>query len=165
LDSADKRAYGLELFLKAVRDDAIVAQHPYVRRKGFEAAHGAAVAPNVRSKLWKGPQRCLLVPLRAHGTGKVIAVQAISAEGKKCTFGSMTADDGTPGYLLIGNDLDPNCRLFVAEGWADIVSLVFLAYQGNACGAVAFGKGRLDTVAEQVHADLRRLPVIVEDGA
>jgi putative DNA primase/helicase len=161
-----RRAYGLELHLRSNRDDAIVAQHGYVKRKGFEAAHGAGVAEDVRCRLWEGPQTCLVVPIREHGTGKVIAVQAINAEGTKVTFGSMTAEDGTPGYLLLGNDLDPDCRWFVVEGWADAVSVVFYAYNGNAVCAVAFGKGRLETIARQIVADYpsRKRPVIIEDA-
>lgn len=118
----------------------------------------------VRSQLWQGPESCLLVPIRAHGTEKVIAVQAITGAGQKVTFGSMTAEDGSPGYLVLGNTLDLKARLLVAEGWADIVSLVFLAYRGNAAGAIAFGKSRLDRVAEQFRTDMRRMPVIVEDS-
>lgn len=150
--------------MQAHRDDAVVAQHPYLQRKGFRHAHGGGVVDGVRSQRWEGAQNCLLVPIRAHGTGKVLAVQAINPDGQKVTFGSMTAQDGTPGYLTLGNNLDPKARLLVAEGWADVVSLVFLAYRGNACGAVAFGKSRIDKVAEQFMSDMGRTPVIVEDG-
>lgn len=159
-----RRAYALELWLRAERDDELVAEHPYLQRKQFRHAHGGGLVAGVHSRQWEGAEDCLVIPIRAHGTGKVIAVQAITGPGQKCTFGSMTADDGTPGYLLLGNNLDPKARLFVAEGWADVISLVFLAYRGNACGAVAFGKSRLESVAEQVLADLRRMPVIVEEA-
>lgn len=91
-------------------------------------------------------------------------MQAINRGGEKCTFGSMTADDGTAGYLMLGNSLDTKARLFVCEGWADVVSLVFLAYRGNACGAIAFGKSRLEKVAEQLLIDSGRMPTIVEDA-
>lgn len=160
-----KRAYAASLWLQARRDDCTVAKHTYVQRKGFEAAHGAGVVPDVLCRQWEMPERCLIVPVRASGVRRVIAAQCITGDGRKVTFGSMTAVDGTPGYLLLGSDLDRACRVFVAEGWADIVSLVFLAYEGNACGAVAFGKGRLERVAHQVYADLGRVPVIVEDSA
>ncbi|MEQ8783431.1 MAG: primase-helicase zinc-binding domain-containing protein [Roseibium album] len=151
-DSPRKRAYALELWLQANRNGTAVPAHGYVRRKGFQGAHGCGV---VGSRL--------LVPIRAHGTGKVIAVQSITEDGDKRTYGGMTAEDGTPGYLLLGNDLDPACRLFVVEGWADAVAVVFLAYEGNAACAIAFGKGRLDKVAEQVAADLERRPLIIGD--
>lgn len=161
--TSGKRSYGLELWMRACRADAVVAQHPYLIRKGFRHAYGAGVAEVVRSRRWEGAQPCVVVPIREHGTGKVIAVQAINPDGQKVTFGSMTAEDGTPGYLLLGNDLDPKAPLFVAEGWADVVSLVFIAYRGNAGGAVAFGKSRLDRIADQLKADTGRRPDIMRD--
>ncbi len=161
--SQGMRTHGRKLWMRGTYEPAKVIAQGYVTCKGFKQPHGCKVADGVKSSRWDGPQSCLLVPIRAHGTGPVIAVQAINPQGVKVTFGRMTAEDGSTGYLMLGNELDPKAPAFVVEGWADAVSLVFLAYEGSACAAVAFGKSRLERIVDQFEVDVGRRPLLIGD--
>jgi putative DNA primase/helicase len=88
---------------------------------------------------------CIIVPIRDLETGKVVAVQAINAKGKKQTFGH------TKGYgLLLGNTLDKRLKWYVCEGWASAFSMVFHHQKGNGVCAASFGKGNQDIVAHRL---------------
>ena len=63
----------------------------------------------------------------------MIGVECINADGKKQSF-------GRKGFLVLGNDLDPNIPIVVFEGWASAVGWLDMN-SWNACAVVSFGKG------------------------
>lgn len=152
-----RRADGLRMWSAAKRSDAAVASQLYAVRKGLKHAFGAGRLDDL-----------IVVPIRAHGAGDVIAVQTIKPEpGRlKLTYGSVWAPDGSRGYLLLGNELDPQAPRYVAEGWATAIAIVFTLLRGNAACAVSFGKGGLEAVAEQFQRDAPpgREIIIAEDA-
>jgi phage/plasmid primase-like uncharacterized protein len=152
--------YARELWLRANKAGAIVADHPYAIRKGIGWAAGAGRAMASGSVIGKNSD-CLVVPIRTMA-GKLLAVQCINAAGDKQTFGGM----GEDGCLLLGNTLDNSIPWIVCEGWADGVSFVFHVNRGNAVAAVAFGIKRMPRVAEALAERFRPAEiVIVEDAA
>lgn len=134
--------YAAALWLAAEFADEIVGAHPYAMSKGIDWAAGAGRV-RASGRVIGSNADCLIIPIRTGATGRVQAVQAINPEGAKQTFGSMAG-----GCLVVGNTLDTSIPWYVAEGWASAVSVVFHHHLGNAVCATAFGKGRLDEVAE-----------------
>jgi phage/plasmid primase-like uncharacterized protein len=138
--------YAKELWLRSNKADAAVASHPYAVTKGITWAAGAGRAMASGTVIGKNAD-CIVAPVRTL-VGRLIAVQCINTEGAKQTFGALGAD----GCLLLGNTLDRSIPWAVVEGWADAVSFVFHVYQGNAVAACAFGKNRMDRIAEALAA-------------
>ena len=87
---------------------------------------------------------CIVVPMRNYPASAICGVECINVDGVKQTFGNK-------GVLTLGNDLDPTLPHLVCEGWACGVGL-FLQYHGNVAIYCAFGKGKLDAVAQQIEA-------------
>ena len=156
----DTQALALAIWSRAekAREDRLIAAHPYAKLKGTTHAAGAGLA-TVSGSVVGQQAHCIVVPVRRHGIGEVVAVQVINGAGDKQTFGPSRA-----GYLLLGNDLDKSAPWFVAEGWASAVSAVFHHNRGRACCAVTFGEGRLDAVAQLVagHYAPARLTLLEE---
>lgn len=121
-----------------------VAAHPYAKTKGIGWQAGAT-RNKASGKLIGSNADCIIVPVRDIQTGEVVAVQAINADGKKQTFGSIKGHG-----FLCGNDLDKALPWFVVEGWADAVSLCFHIYNGQACVFAAMGKSSMDFLASVV---------------
>lgn len=139
--------YARQLWDGADRDDGFVEQHLYCVRKGIAHAFGAGRTLASGSVVGKQAD-CIVIPIREHGTGCVIAVQAINEGGKKQTFGTI-AD----GYLLLGDERDLKAPWICCEGWAT----AHAARQAERCSVVliSFGKGRLQKVAELAAAHYR----------
>ena len=138
-------SYAKEIWLMGEWDNRVVASHPYCIKKGIEWAGGAKRGIASGSKVGKNAD-CIIVPIRKHGDGEVMAVECINAEGEKQTFGSKSE-----GYLLLGNTLDKSITWYVCEGWASAYSTVFHHQNGNGVCACSFGKGSLDTVANLIN--------------
>lgn len=150
-------SYATKLWAAADRDDAYVRQHPYAIKKQIGHAFGAGRTLVTGSVVGK-QEDCILIPIREHGTGEAVAVQAVSAEGRKQTFG--TIGDG---YLLLGDERDPSAAWYAAEGWASGYALRSL--DRHSVVIISFGLGRLHKVAKL--AAERYSPkriVIVEDA-
>jgi hypothetical protein len=126
--------------------DELVITHPYAIAKGIDSAGGAARGIASGSIIGKGSD-CLIIPIHKHGDGKVQGVQCINPDGAKQTFGSLSG-----GYLLLGNTLDKITPWYVAEGWASAYSVVFHHQKKSGVCAVAFGKGQIKKVAEDISA-------------
>lgn len=137
----DYTAYARSLWKTASCDDAVVAAHPYARKKGIAWAAGAGRGI-VSGSLIGQSADCLIVPIRANATGDIQGVQAINADGKKQTFGKVSS-----GCLVLGNTLATDLPWLVCEGWASAVSAVFHHHAGNAVAAAAFGKHNLEKAA------------------
>lgn len=145
--SEGQRSKALRMWLAADRSDAAVAAHPYAVRKQIGHAFGAGRYGDL-----------LLLPIRIHGTAKVISVQTVTTDGTKRTYGSM--EDG---FLMLGNTMRPDGDIFVVEGWADAYAV--LHTWTNTCCGIAFGKGRMNTVAKNIVSQYpRKRVVIIEDG-
>lgn len=155
--------YARSLWRRVNNDDATIAAHPYAKAKGIDWAAGAgrAVAKGSWSVIGTD-QDCIVIPIRTVADERLVAVQCITADGKKQTFGSM----GDDGCLILGNSLDRSVTWTVTEGWADAVTIAFHAYRGNAVAAVAFGISRMGKVARDVanHYQPERI-TIMEDAA
>ena len=136
--------YAAEIWLRADCSDKAVTSHPYAIEKGIQSAGGAGRAI-VNGRVIGHQADCIVIPIRNLANNKVLAVQCVNADGDKQTFGPVSGN-----ALLLGNTLDKTADWFVSEGWASAYSVVFHHYGGNACCATAFGKGNLDTVANQV---------------
>ena len=161
-ESAPKRdtgAYAMELWARANREDAMVAGHPYAAKKGITWSAGAGRG-QASGKVIGPNADCILIPIRDIRTDEVKAVQAISAAGAKQSFGAIRGR-----AFICGNTLDQTIPWFVVEGWADAVSLVFHAHQGNAAAFACMGH-HFDLVAQTVaeHFAPQRL-VILEDAS
>jgi phage/plasmid primase-like uncharacterized protein len=143
------------MWSQADRSDRAVTEHPYAAGKGLTHAFGAGRLDDL-----------LVIPIRARGIREVIAAQTIDLYGGKRTYGSMTAPDGTPGYLMLGNELDPKAPRYAAEGWATGIAITFTLLHGNAACAVSFGKSRMHSVAEQFQKDapIGEAVVLAEDN-
>jgi len=148
-------AYAARLWLASGFDDATVASHPYAVRKGIPWAAGAGRGLANGKIVGRGAD-CLIVPIRADGTGKVQGVQCIDSEGAKQTFGQVNG-----GCLVLGNTLDRSVEWFVAEGWASAVSVVFHHRMGNAVCAAAFGKGNMENTAGLLSRRYRPRRIII----
>jgi len=137
--------YALELWMKADRKDAAVANHPYAIKKGIECAAGAGRVIVPYGVIVGKNTDCIIIPIRSAGVGKVQAVQCINSEGRKQTFGRLS-----DGYLLLGNTLDKSCPWYVCEGWASAYSMVFHHQSGAGVCAMSFGKSNLKRTAHQI---------------
>ncbi|MBK8522642.1 MAG: PriCT-2 domain-containing protein, partial [Betaproteobacteria bacterium] len=140
LDKNPTDAYALALWQAADRNDAFVAAHPYCQRKGIQHAFGAARGLASGSLLGQNVD-CILIPIREHGVGEVIAVQAINSAGRKQTFG--TIGDG---FMLLGDERNTSSIWHAVEGWATGCSV----RKAKKCSValISFGKGRLQKVAD-----------------
>lgn len=152
-------AYALELWRSARTDDAVVGTHPYAISKGITWAAGAGRVVVPKGKIVGDGSDCLVIPIRSMDW-RVIAVQCINTAGAKQTFGPMQ-----DGCLILGNTLDLSIPWVVVEGWADAVSIVFHIYKGDAVGICAFGKSRMERIAQAVadHYQPKRI-TILEDA-
>ncbi len=157
--NADTIAYSARLWLASRVDDSTVGDHPYAVRKGITWAAGAGRGLVDGNIVGRGAD-CLIVPIRADGTGKVQGVQCINPEGRKQTFGQISR-----GCLLLGNTLDLDTDWYVAEGWASAVSVVFHHRLGKAVCASAFGKGNMEKTAEllSLRFNPRRIIILREE--
>ena len=117
-----------------------VSQHPNAVLKGITHPFGAGRTLVTGSVVGKQAD-CIVVPIREHGTGEVIAVQAINAEGRKQTFG--TIGDG---YLLLGDERDLKAPWICCEGWA--TAHAARQAERQSVVLISFGKGRQRKVAE-----------------
>jgi putative DNA primase/helicase len=131
--------------------DEFVITHRYAIAKSIDSAGGAARGIASGSIIGKNIDS-IIVPVREHGIGKVLAVQCISnqcIDGKwpKQNFGSLLG-----GYLLLGNTLDKTLPWYVAEGWSSAFSVVFHHQKKSGVCACAFGKGHINKVAEDISA-------------
>ena len=150
--------YARQLWAKVNREGEVVAAHPYAVKKSITWAAGAGRGL-ATGKVIGTNADCLLIPARDIRTDEVVAVQCISAEGAKQTFGPVRGH-----AFVCGNTLDRGIPWFVCEGWADAASLVFHAHGGNAVAFACLGH-HFDLVAQTVadHYAPRRL-VIMEDA-
>jgi putative DNA primase/helicase len=150
--------YARALWTKVSRDDDVVGEHPYCVKKGITLAGGAGRG-QASGKVIGRNGDCLIIPIRDIRTDGVVAVQCINAEGAKQTFGPVRGH-----AFICGNTLDQSIPWFVVEGWADAVSIVFHAHQGNAAAFACMGH-HFDLVARTVaeHFAPQRL-VILEDA-
>jgi hypothetical protein len=84
----------------------------------------------------------------------------LNGNGEVCkqTFGPI----GGNGFVC-GNTLDRTLPHFIAEGWADVISLVFHIRKGNAAGFAACGKGGLERLGRKVEEVYDAEALIVED--
>lgn len=122
-----------------------VSQHPYAVRKGITHPFGAGRGVASGSVVGQDAD-CLLIPIRPNGIDEPIAVQAINADGKKQTYGTI-AD----GFLLLGDERDTSAAWFAVEGWATAHAVRHALR--HSVVLISFGKGRLQKVA-QLAADL-----------
>lgn len=140
LDKNPTDAYALARWQAADRNDAFVAAHPNCQRKGIQHAFGAARGLASGTLLGKNAD-CVLIPIREHGVGEVIAVQAINSDGRKQSFGTIAA-----GYLLLGDERDLKSLWVCCEGWATAHAARKAVRQSVVL--ISFGKGRQRKVAE-----------------
>ena len=136
--------YALELWSQASGDPLT---HPYVQSKQIVIDKGVARHTNVTGAVVGQHADCLLIPFIDFSTGQVQGVQVINAEGKKQTFGVLKGHG-----FVVGDTANRSCRWFVVEGWADAVSLVHSAYQGEAVAFVAFGMNMMRPLAERIQS-------------
>ncbi|MBK8639828.1 MAG: P4 alpha zinc-binding domain protein [Chromatiaceae bacterium] len=144
----DTGAYARALWGRVNREGAIVAAHPYAIAKRLGGAFGAGRTRASGRLIGQGAD-CIIVPVR-NPDGVLVAVECLSenrdANGKflRQSFGPKSG-----GWLVLGNDLDPNLPRYVVEGWATGAKM--LEHMGGNCAVyVAFGAGRLRAVAEEV---------------
>ena len=140
--------YARELWARVNREDAVVAGHPYCQAKRIGWAAGAGRG-RASGRLIGKDADCIIVPVSSPD-GVLVAVEALSenrdANGKflRQSFGQKSA-----GWLVLGNDLDPNLPRYVVEGWATGAKM--LEHLGGHCAVyVAFGAARLRAVAEAI---------------
>ena len=109
-------------------------------KKGITHAFGAGRTLVTGSVVGK-QEDCIVVPIREHGVGEVVAVQAINSDGRKQTFG--TIGDG---FLLLGDERNTSSIWHAVEGWATGCSV----RKAKKCSValISFGKGRLQKVAD-----------------
>lgn len=123
----------------ACPDDVLVAAHPYSSRKNIEHAFGARRGEAYVSQL-KRREDVLVVPVRELPSWRVVGVQLIAPDGTKESRGLLRT-----GCCPLGNTEDAKAELFVVEGWA--TGHAFLNAYPRCAVAIAFGAGRLDSVA------------------
>jgi putative DNA primase/helicase len=128
--AAIRRAVEFYRDCSALRDG-----HPYMERQGLSMA--GAFGVRVDRDGW------LVVP--GYRDGQMVTYQRISPEGEK--------------RFATGAPVQGSCHTIerrgatmtvVVEGWADAVSIAFHIYRGNAVGICAFGKERMEKVAQAV---------------
>lgn len=149
------QVYAQDLWARARTEDAVVGTHPYAISKDITWAAGAGRV-QASGKVIGQRMDCLVVPIRAMNW-RVIAVQCITADGAKQTFGPMGAD----GCLILGNTLDLAIPWVVVEDWADAVSIAHHHYAGNAVGIAAIMASRIPRVADAVDRQYRPDNVIM----
>ena len=131
-------SYAAKLWAAADRDDAYVRQHPYAIKKQIDHAFGAGRTLVTGSVVGKQAD-CILIPIREHGIGAVIAVQAINSDGRKQTFGAIG-----DAFFLVGDERDRGSYWVIAEGWASAYAV--RTSERLSVVAVSFGKGRLNKI-------------------
>ena len=133
-------SYAAKLWASSDREDSYVRQHHYAVKKGITHAFGAGRTLVTGSVVGK-QEDCIVVPIREHGVGEVVAVQAINSDGRKQTFG--TIGDG---FLLLGDERNTSSIWHAVEGWATGCSV----RKAKKCSValISFGKGRLQKVAD-----------------
>lgn len=114
----------------------LVSEHPYAKLKKVKHAAGARRG-FASGRLIGKHTDCIIVPSYDFDL-KLVGVECIGtpdANGKtpKQSFGKKSV-------LILGNDRDPEIPILMLEGWASAVAWVFAMNNGNACGAVFFGK-------------------------
>jgi len=134
--------YARELWARADRSDAAVADHPYAKARGISWAAGAGRVTAAGLRIGQGAD-CIIVPVYAFEGDELVAVQCINPEGVKQTFGP-----SSQGVLALGNKDNWSLERHVVEGWATGVHV--WRKEGNIVVYVAFGKGRQRAVAEWV---------------
>lgn len=132
--------FATQVWARVDRNDHVVAEHPYCRRKTLDHAYGAGRAI-VNTKML-GEADCVVIPVREFPSENVVAVQLISEDGAKQSLGPIKGH-----CLPLGNTLDPSLKRFVVEGWATAAAML-KHYRGNIAVMVAFGSSNLRTVAE-----------------
>ena len=120
-----------------------IASHAYAIAKHLGHAYGAGRA-RVTGRVVGRNADCIVVPVRDLATEHVVAIQAINAEGKKQTFGSVRGH-----ALPLGNTLDTGLTRHIVEGWATAAWLL-KHHHGNACVFCAFGQANMEHAAEKV---------------
>ncbi|MEA3273756.1 MAG: hypothetical protein U9Q81_00330 [Pseudomonadota bacterium] len=84
-----------------------------------------------------------MIPIRDLATFAVVAVQAITADGRKQTFGPLKGN-----AFVCGNDLDKSADWFVVEGWADAISI--LRAVNNSCVFAACGVNVFEPLRDRI---------------
>lgn len=148
--------YAIRLWSQANDDDAFVAAHLYCAKKSIHHAFGARRGAASGSLIGQGAD-CIVVPIRNHGTGDVIAIQAINEHGKKQTFGTIGG-----GYLLLGDERDTSASWCCCEGWSTAHAVRESVRESVVI--ISFGAGRLEKVAALVaeHHKPERLVIFEE---
>ncbi len=118
--------YARELWARASRENEHVGSHNYAAKKGITWAAGAGRGQASGTVIGKQAD-CLLIPIRDICSDEVVAVQCISANGAKQTFGSVRGH-----AFVCGNTLDKTIPWFVCEGWADAVAQTVAEHYGPA---------------------------------
>ena len=150
---SETRPKALEFWRKADNDDAVVASHPYAKRKQITHAFGARRGVAGGSVVGYDSD-CILVPNRSWD-GEFLGVECINAEGKKQTFGNK-------GILMLGNPEDA-MLIHLCEGWATAWALSQMFPQRFAV-IVCFGKQIQRAIPEASKRYAGRL-VIHEESA
>lgn len=142
----------IEFWRRADNDDAIVADHPYARRKRITQAFGARRGIAGGSVVGHNAD-CIFVPNR-NWDGEFIGVECINSEGKKQTYGNK-------GILILGNPEDAPL-IHLCEGWATAYALSQMFPQRYAI-IVCFGK-QIDKAVPQVIKRYSGRPVIHKES-
>lgn len=142
----------IEFWRRADDDDALVADHPYARRKRITQAFGARRGTAGGSVIGHYAD-CILVPNR-NWDGEFIGVECINSEGKKQTFGNK-------GILILGTPEEAPL-IHLCEGWATAYALSEMFPQRFAA-IICFGKQIEKTIPEVTKRYSGR-PVIHEES-
>ncbi len=146
----DTQHYAREIWARANR--TTVPGHPYAIAKRIWWPAGAGRV-RASGKLIGKEADCIIVPIRSP-EGALMAVECLSEHRDPAgKFLRQSFGPKRQGWLILGNDLDSRISRYVCEGWATGAKL--LEFMGNCCVYVAFGAGRMQTVAEEVE---RRWP-------
>jgi putative DNA primase/helicase len=151
------QGYVLGLWARADRDSAAVASHPYARRKGIDW-HAAAGRARASGRVIGRDADCIVVPIRTIPERTVAAVQCITADGAKQTFGPVKGN-----ALQLGEVRDRGAEWFVVEGWADAASLFREVHRSVVFAAM--GKEFDHLAARIVETYSPRRLVLLEDAA
>ena len=119
----------IEFWRRADNDEAMVADHPYARRKRITHSFGARRGIAGGRVLGYNAD-CIVVPNR-NWDGEFIGVECINPEGKKQTFGNK-------GILILGNPEDAPL-IHLCEGWATAYALSQM-FPHRFATIVCFGK-------------------------
>jgi phage/plasmid primase-like uncharacterized protein len=155
--SSATQRYGLSIWDRVERDDSVVADHPYAKRKGIDWHAGIGRARASGRKIGSNAD-CLVVPIRSVRDGTIAAVQCINTEGAKQTFGPIKG-----AAFQLGNVHDLAGNWYVVEGAADAISTFRSRHRAIVFGAM--GLGSCDALAKAVaHRYQPRRIVVMEDG-